>query len=189
MRTVAPLIVLAGIVALSACGNAQPTAPDAPGNASLVAPAAPASPAARPAPIAAQSGGAGVIASCPSVTGTGVPAGARRLGNMTAAGLALSDAAIATIAPADYDPAAGNLQESEADEIDGPVHVAGASFSYAPSLPAVSLVCRYGKTVAPLSGEAMILIPLTPRWAQCRFVAARGGAPASMTCRPSKPVE
>jgi hypothetical protein len=195
MSTMSSITALLGIVMLSACGNTQP-GKDANGanttSANLVLSSP--DPAAGITPISSTSiraGSRGVVGQCPPTVGSdsAKPAGARRLGDIAATELPLTDASIATIVPEDYDPALGNLNESEADEIDGDPHVSTASFSYAPSLDAVSLVCRYGKSVLPLSGEAMLLIPLKPQWARCRFTAAAKGMPASMVCHPMKPVD
>ncbi|MGY4398456.1 hypothetical protein ACVWZA_003664 [Sphingomonas sp. UYAg733] len=196
MNTASSIATLLGFAMLSACGNSPPetTANTA---VQIVAPAVDVRtgnvtmPAAATAATTPSAEKAGDLAHCPSTIGApgAIPAGARRLGNANERDLPLTDASIATIAPADYDPELGNLAESEADEVDGDARIVGASFSYAPSLPAVSLVCRYGKSVLPLSGEAMLLIPLKPKWAQCRFIAATSGAVASMTCRPIRPIK
>ncbi|RYF24143.1 MAG: hypothetical protein EOO77_00660 [Oxalobacteraceae bacterium] len=128
---------------------------------------------------------------CPATVGSAgaLAVGTRRLGDPTATDLPLTDASIATVAPAEYDPATGNLSESEADDIEGGDYVTAAVFSYSPTLTAVSLVCRYGKSIQPLSGEAMLMIPLKPQWARCRYVAAQAGSPASMTCNRMKAVK
>ncbi|MEG3088587.1 hypothetical protein [Sphingomonas sp. PB4P5] len=195
MSTISSITALLGIVMLSACGNTQPGvhATDADMTSANLALASP-GPAAANTPISSTSmraASGGVVGQCPPTVGSdsAKPAGVRRLGNIAATELPLTDASIATIVPEDYDPAIGNLNESEADEIDGDPNVSTASFSYAPSLEAVSLVCRYGKSVLPLSGEAMLLIPLKPQWAQCRFIAAAKGVTASMVCHTMKPID
>ena len=190
-----------GIVLLSACGNTQPEASNNVAAASSVSvpDAAPVATSGAGADVTANmaattsatalAAGSGTVAQCPGTIGApgSVPSGARRLGNATATDLKLSDAVIAMTAPADYDPAQGNLDEAEADDIEGDPYVTAATFSYQADQPTVSLVCRYGKSVLPLSGEAMLLIPLKPQAAQCRFTAAKGSAPAAMSCQATKP--
>ena len=181
-------MVASGLAILSACGNARSTVAN---DASAVTRNAVDTATTAVEPVESPSSSTvGVLASCPSTLGApGRPAGTRAFGKTTPASLPLSDAAIGTVAVQNYDPALGNLDENEADDIEGKIYATAATYSYSPNSDSVSLACRYGKTVLPLSGEAMLLIPLKPQWAKCRFVAAKGTRPASMTCRASKPEE
>ena len=116
-----------------------------------------------------------------------MPSGARLFGDKTSTGLPLTAGEIATTAPADFDPAALNLNENEADDIEGGAAARVATYSYVPRMAVVTLACHYGKDVPPLSGEALLLIPLKPQWARCRFVYPKGNEPGSMTCNAAKP--
>jgi len=139
-------------------------------------------------PAVSQAGTDKQIASCP-LTSLRTPPGARRLGE-AATSLALTSAALASIAPAEYDPEQFNLNEDEADDIEGDgLHASAFTFTMSPDSGPVSLVCRYGTGPEPLLARAMLLIPLQPQSAKCRFTDATSGKPATMTCRSTKPVE
>lgn len=178
----------AGVAILSGCGNARSSvAKEVPAGSynDVDALAVATQPAASPS-----SRGSGVLAQCPATLGApGRPVGARVFGKTTVGSLPLSDAVIGMVAVKYYDPAVNNLNEFEADDIEGKVNTTAADYSYSPDSGDVSLACRYGKRSPPLSGEAMLLIPLKPQWARCRLVLAKGTKPASMTCRPTKPEE
>jgi len=139
-------------------------------------------------PAVSQAGTDTQIASCPA-TSLRTPPGARRLGEATTS-LTLTSAALASIAPAEYDPEQFNLNEDEADDIEGDgVHASASTFTMSPDSGPVSLVCRYGKGPEPLLARTMLLIPLQPQSAKCRFTDAALGKPATMICRSTKPVE
>lgn len=142
----------------------------------------------RPAMSAVSSGASGTqIASCPA-TSSQTPSGTRRLGEATP-GLPLTSAALASTAPADYEPEQFNLNEDEADNIEGDgLHASASTFTMSAGAAPVSLVCRYGTGPEPLLARTMLLIPLQPQSAKCRFTDAASGKPATMICRPTKPV-
>jgi hypothetical protein len=140
---------------------------------------------------------AGVVAACPATLAANDPLapGARRFGAVGAAALPLSEASTATIPVAQADPANGLLDEDEplATEAAGDGVLVAATYTVASGQAPVSLVCRYGRATTPGQGAmttpAMLLVPVRPQDATCRFVAARAGHPASMACRPGLPKE
>lgn len=128
---------------------------------------------ARPAPASA------VLAACPSAAkvGMALPPGARSFGKLTPNAVPLSNGSLDMEQPRYADPARGFSEDASDD-----VSASGATYGYGPGND-VSLMCRYGRGPLPLDAQVLVLIPLKPQFAICRFNAAKGKMPASMTCR------
>jgi hypothetical protein len=125
------------------------------------------------------------IARCPATAGTTLPDSARRFGETTAT-LALTGGSLAMTTPTDFNPNEGGLDEEQPDDTEGDIYLEAADYSMEPHMEPISVVCRYGRYRELLQAQAMVLIPLAPQAATCRYIVAKPPRPASMICRRSR---